>query len=118
MVTKLVEVLPMVMDMLTISSFVVLVLYKVVVSISSMFGGRIQKFSPWAPAQRSTYKKIKVTPTAHLIWVLPYRNFYAKLTTPMAIQNLIIDPTFYALPLTTKSHRYTVISLKRLFLEG
>lgn len=42
MVTKLVEVLPMVMDILTISSFVVLVLYKVVVSISSMFGGRIQ----------------------------------------------------------------------------
>ncbi|CAA0117669.1 Uncharacterised protein [BD1-7 clade bacterium] len=44
MVTKLVEVLPMVMDMLTISSFVALVLYRVVVAISSMFGGGIHKF--------------------------------------------------------------------------
>lgn len=45
MVTKLVEVLPMVIDMLTISSFAALILYKVVVAISSMFGGGIQKFS-------------------------------------------------------------------------
>lgn len=45
MVTKLVEVLPMVMDMLTISSFTALILYKVVVAISFMFGGRIQKIS-------------------------------------------------------------------------
>ncbi|GAA5646032.1 hypothetical protein Vpro01_01784 [Vibrio proteolyticus] len=31
----------MVMDVLTISSFVALILYKVVVNISSMFGGEI-----------------------------------------------------------------------------
>lgn len=35
----------MVMDILTISSFVALILYKVVVAISPMFGGRIQKIS-------------------------------------------------------------------------
>lgn len=46
MVTKLVEVLPMVMDMLTISSFVALILYKVVVAISPMFGGRIHIIVP------------------------------------------------------------------------
>ncbi len=36
----------MVMDMLTISSFVALILYKVVVAISPMFGGRIHIIVP------------------------------------------------------------------------
>jgi hypothetical protein len=44
MVNKLVEVLPMVMDILTISAFAVLLVYKMVVYISLMFGGGIHIF--------------------------------------------------------------------------
>jgi hypothetical protein len=40
----------MVMDILTISSFVILVLYKVLLSINSMSGGKIYSF----PVERIT----------------------------------------------------------------